>query len=135
MFLDRTALLTQDGLRRETVALVSLGGAEVRMRQLSAGEYLDCSKDFADADKADADGAAQMRVSLGMVARSLCNEDDTDMFPNHAEHADVIDGLLRKASAVVQELIRECLRIQGLGKDALKVAVGNSGEIPNASSL
>lgn len=133
--LGKDALLRKRGLKREEIHIGPLDGS-VRMRELSVSERLDASKRFGSLDEADA--GSQMRAILGLVARSLCNDDDSPMFPTDAEQDEMVTAFLDMSSASVQELMDECLRLNGLGKytkEALKEAVGNSSEIPTASSV
>jgi hypothetical protein len=71
---------------------------------------------------------------MGLVAVALCNEDNSPMFPDAAEHDAVVEELLaKKSNPAVQAMIEGCLAIQGMKKDAMKDAVGNSDGNPSDS--
>lgn len=129
-FIGKGALLKPSDLKRETVTIGPLGG-EVVMRELTVAERLAAKKRLTAADLED--GEQSTRAVLGLVVFCLCNEDGTAMFPE-SEWKEAVDGLLQQSNPAVEELMSECLRIQGMGRDAVKVAVGNSEASPSGSS-
>lgn len=134
MALDKAALLGKDALKRHTVQIGPLGG-EVVLRELSVSERLAAAKRFGALD--DGDAEAQIRAVLGLVACSLCNDDDSQMFETDAEQEEMVAAFMGKSSAAVEELMNECMRINGLGdygKEQTKETLGNSEGSPSASS-
>lgn len=121
-FLSKAALLTPSDLKRETVSLGDRG--DVRMREMAVNERLSAAKRFGAVDSDDPTQA--MLSVLGLVVVSLCNDDDSPMFPTDEEREEAAEALLGLSNADVETLIRECLRINGMDKEATKRAVGNS---------
>lgn len=117
--LDRDTLIGRAKPTYETVAIGPLGG-EVVIRRLPISERMAVEQQWPP----NGNDAAQMRYALALTVRSLCNEDRTPMFDaeNTAAH---IEALMESVPEPVQELMAACLKVQGLGGDQLKDAVGN----------
>ena len=120
--LDKAALLTPSDLKCEAVKIWPLGG-EVVMQELSVAERLRVLRDFRALDANDEEAATRGLIAL--VVASLRNEDGSVMFPPE-ERADAVEGLMGRSSPAIEQLVAECQRIQGMGADAIKEAVGNS---------
>ena len=128
MALGKDALLRAQTLKRETVQIGPLGG-EVVLRELTLAERLRCNKRFIGIKDNDAEAA--YRAALAQALTALCNEDGSPMFAE-----DEIDGaveqMLGLSSAAIEQLILESSRLQGVSKESLKDAVGNSAGTPSA---
>ena len=120
--LDKAALLTPSDLKCETVKVGPLGG-EVVMQELSVAERLRVLREFRALDATDEEEATRGLIAL--VVASLRNEDGSVMFPP-SEREDAVDGLMGRSSPAIEQLVAECQRIQGMGADTIKEAVGNS---------
>ena len=96
-------------------------------------ERLYARKMFEAVDQNDEE-AATVAV-LALVVSSLCNDDEeqTVMFPE-VEWDEAVQALLQLSNAEVENLMAECLRIQGMGENAQKDAVKNSEASPSDSS-
>ena len=130
MFLDREALLKEDDLERETV---ELGEDKLVLRELSAGEYLDAMERVGEVGEGDT--SANIRASLGMVVTMLCEEDGSSMFPDAAEHEEVVASLLANTkTSRITLLIGHAMGMLGVEKDQVAEDVGKSDEIPSDSS-
>jgi len=128
-FIDKAALLRPPTLKRETVQVGPLGG-EVVMRELTVGERLAARKRLDGADMEDPEEST--RAVLALVVSCLCNEDGTPMFPDE-EWSEAVEGLMQQSNPAVEQLMAECLRIQGMGADSVKDAVKNSEASPSDS--
>lgn len=129
--IDKSALLAKPTLRQESVHIDALGG-EVLMGVLSTAQRLAASKRFASL--ADNDSEGGYKALLAQVAMSLRNEDGTPMCADDAAVDELVAALLEHPGSVADELTNEFVRIQGNAKDKLKAIVGNSDEIPSAST-
>lgn len=131
-FVDKRALLKPKALKREKVT-VGDGDDFVLMRELTVAERLYARKTFVGVDQNDEEEATV--AVLALVVSSLCNDDEeqTIMFPE-AEWDEAVQALLQLSNAEVENLMAECLRIQGMGENAQKEAVKNSEASPSDSS-
>lgn len=129
-FLGKDDLLKKASLKRATVKVGD--GDEVVMRELSVADRLTAGKFFGEVKEGDTVG--QTKAMLAQVAMSLCNEDGTQMCAGEEEVAIVAQALMDRSSRLVQDLINECLTLNGFGKEAIKEALGNSGEITTGNS-
>jgi hypothetical protein len=130
-FLGKDALLQKTALRRATVK-VGPDGDEVVMRELSVTDRMRAGKMVGEVKEGDTEG--QTRALLAQVALALCNEDESPMCANDDEVSLLASALMDRSSRLVQDMITECLALNGFGKEALKDAVGNSAEIPSSGS-
>lgn len=131
-FVDKRALLKPKALKREKVT-VGDGDDFVLMRELTVAERLYARKRFVGVDQNDEEEATV--AVLALVVSSLCNDDEeqTVMFQEF-EWDEAVQALLQLSNAEVENLMAECLRIQGMGEGAQKDAVKNSEASPSDSS-
>lgn len=130
-FIDKRALLKPKALKRHEVAVGD--GDHVLMRELTVAERLYARKRFQSIDQTDEEQST--RGVLALVVSSLCNEDEgqTVMFPE-TEWDEAVDALVQLSNAEVENLMSECLRIQGMTPTAQQEAVKNSEASPSDSS-
>ena len=120
--LDKTALLTPTDLKCETV---EVGSGEVLMQEFSWAERIRARDELRAMDTDDDERAARALLRV-LVVPSLRNEDRSVMFPPEEWDEAVVGLMDALPPANVGQLIDGGLRVQGMGKDALKEAVGNS---------
>ncbi len=131
-FVDKRALLKPKALKREKVT-VGDDDDFVLMREITVAERLYARKRFEGVDENDEEEATV--AVLALIVSSLCNDDEeqTIMFPE-AEWDEAVQALLQLSNAEVENLMAECLRIQGMGENAQNEAVKNSEASPSDSS-
>ena len=130
MSMDKAALFASLDLKSEAVEIAP--GDFVRMQELSVAERERVRGSIQGLNE-DAPEFA-FRVLLGLVVASLRNDDGAVMFPPE-EWAEATDALMTNASAApVGRMVDACQRINGMGEDALKEAVGNSDASPSDAS-
>uniref|UniRef100_A0A6M3JIK7 Tail assembly chaperone n=1 Tax=viral metagenome TaxID=1070528 RepID=A0A6M3JIK7_9ZZZZ len=128
--LDKAALLTPSDLKCETV---TVGSGEVVMQEFSWAERIRAREELQAMGAGDDEQSARALLRV-LVVPSLRNEDRSVMFPPEERDEAVVGLMAALPPASIMQLIDGGLHVQGMGKDILKEAVGNSEATRSDSS-
>lgn len=128
--LSREEFLKDTDLKRVEV---EVDGGTVVMREMSVGERVSARRRHASLVEGLPSDEAEFTLSLALIAESICDSDGSPMFDAGTIPA-AAEAIGRKSQATFEALQEAFARLNGVDDAEIEAAVGNSTEIPSASS-
>lgn len=128
-FLSREELLAPDPPRTKIIAIPELGGKQVRVRALTAGERADFKAQFIDRETGELDVQRMAESDIRLCAESVVDANGNRLFG-----PEDVEALKQKNPAIIARIADAAARLSRLGKyENMKALLGNSDETTSAA--